>query len=374
LLAFHDRHLISQSGSEAPRLFDEKLAGLEPIYIYKGYDSNIGYAPVKALSSNGMQVHVEINGEKSWLQGPHESWPLLHTGVSSAWTFSPDSHWLATVSNSHRLTVWHVDASGMPSLTIPPSSQHASSGQITALAFSSDGHWLASGDAAGESRLWNLVAPDSDPTALVNHRGKVNALAFSKDGDLIATAGEDGIVRISKIADNQAPRTLPNSPGDRGEPITALAFLSNDRLAMAGSSNRILLWKYGQEVVLESTGFGIKEFVSSPRGTHLAGLTSKGAVQIWYSMDDGNLISRPVVISDLYNIPINLVSFMADGNGLKTSTNGILRRWELRTKKLLETACRAAGRNLTEREWKEYILSEPYQEREPCPEFPKAYD
>ncbi|MBW8875001.1 MAG: hypothetical protein JF614_08555 [Acidobacteria bacterium] len=57
-----------------------------------------------------------------------------------------------------------------------------------------------------------------------------------------------------------------------------------------------------------------------------------------------------------------------------TLIGGSLRRWELRTDKLLATACQAVGRNLTEKEWRAYIPSEPYQEREPCPEFPKAFD
>jgi WD40 repeat protein len=60
--------------------------------------------------------------------------------------------------------------------------------------------------------------------SLVNHRGTVNALAFNQDGHLLATAGDDGVVRIVKIAEGQAPRVMPDSPGNRGEPIKRKFF------------------------------------------------------------------------------------------------------------------------------------------------------
>jgi WD40 repeat protein len=143
---------------------------------------------------------------------------------------------------------------------------------------------------------------------------------------------------------------------------------------MASSNGRILLWGPGREMMLESTGIEIGDLISSSNGSRLAGSTKDGHVEIWYSDVKGNLIPGPVEVGDFDDRPISRFSFTPNGDGLLTSSSLGILHWELNIDHLLKIACRVAGRNLTEREWKEYIPSEPYQEREPCPDSLKAFD
>jgi hypothetical protein len=132
-----------------------------------------------------------------------------------------------------------------------------------------------------------------------------------------------------------------------------------------------VLWKPGQTSALENKSSQLFKLVGSLKGVLLAGMNLEAA-QIWHSNGHGGLLRAPV---SLPTSGLNIsAAFTLDGHALITyqSLSEAL-RWELRTDELLATACRAAGRNLTEREWKEYV-SESYQDREPCPELPKAYD
>jgi WD40 repeat protein len=383
LLALQRQRLVAQSGSEAPRVFDDVLDGLEPTTLYHSRA-----LVLEALSSDGLKLWKNENDRTLWLQGSHRSWPLPYSdeifesvggdfgGIRDQWRFSQDSRWLATLSQvAHKPVLWQLDDQGKPAfgpflLTGPK----GHSAPVTTLTFSPDSHWVASGDAAGESRLWNLRALRNEPMALVNHREAVSALAFNGTGRLLATAGEDGVVRIFEIVEGQVPRMSTRSPANRGEPVLALAFLSGDRLAIS-SSSRITLWGADQGD-LESPGDEVSQLLSSPEGTHLAGVAN-GKIIIWYPKSNGELLSTPVLFPSMGDEPSDepSISFTSKDDRLETyDGDSTLARWDLDIDRLLGTACRAAGRNLTEREWKQYIHSETYQECEPCPELPKAYD
>jgi len=361
-VAFSNRLLISQCGDEAPRVFGENILPIEPAI-------SVDRLNLVAIAPSGIAVRSDFELDKIWLQTPHGSWDLGPAREQFLWLFSTDGHWLANSSPA----VWHLDDNGKPSSPIPLGVHQLQ--RLTALALSPDGHWLAGGDKTGQSLLWDLRDPSKSPSALVNHNGAVNALAFNSDGHLLAAAGEDGMVRISSIRAGQAPRPLPESPGNRGAPIRALAFLPGDRLAIAGLTNRVLLWKPGEEIALGNAGVKVQALASNPKGDPMAGFGKDGTLQLWYFTNKGGLPGPVIFPSETDPRHIPLINFTSDGQGLESAYLGnLLLRWELRTEKLLNTACRAAGRNLTEREWKEYIPSEPYQKREPCPELPQAFD
>jgi WD40 repeat protein len=69
--------------------------------------------------------------------------------------------------------------------------------------------------------------------------------------------------------------------------------------------------------------------------------------------------------------PIRVVQFDPTGNQLVTvARDGVIRVWQLNTRKLLEAARRAAGRNLTQAEWNQYFPGVRYQAT--FPDLPKA--
>jgi WD40 repeat protein len=240
---------------------------------------------------------------------------------------------------------------------------------VTALAFSSGGRWLASGDGKGQARLWDLRAPQTEPQSLTNQEGKVTALAFSPGNRFLATAGEKGAVYLREISETGVARAdAPAEPTPRGSPVTALAFSPDGRLAMAGQDDRVIVWRAGErETSVESAQKKTLALAFSPDGEWLASRADDGTAQLW-SFDGEQPSRKPVELPASGAGAWRTLTFTTDGTGLITADeNGEIRRWELRVDELIETACTAAGRNLTRREWETYIPTEPYRGGQPCP-------
>ncbi|HEX4964201.1 MAG TPA: TIR domain-containing protein [Thermoanaerobaculia bacterium] len=381
-LALRGSWLFAQGGNDPPRAL--KIGNgttpteLEPAVLDSLDDSKEATQSAEsvprprpgwiAVASNGFGLILE--GSNLRLRNSRGPQPLPDgENASVPAAFSPDAHWLAAAGSDGQPRVWRVQEDGTVSPPISFPGQYRHSQRLTRLAFSPDGHWLATSDSAGESRLWDLKQPSKEPQPLTNHTGPVKGLAFSIDGRQVATAGEDGAVWVRELNRELARADLPYSYKSK-EPVIALAFLSDGQLALDGHGRGVRLWTLGkQEIPLDSVSQETTKLLTSPKGNRLARGSLMGTIEVW-SSEGGDLPKTPVRWASGL-----LLAFTPDGNGLLTvNLLGRLLRWELRTDKLLATACQAVGRNLTEKEWRTYIPSEPYREREPCPDLPKAFD
>jgi WD40 repeat protein len=94
----------------------------------------------------------------------------------------------------------------MPKPLLTPTWQTLLADYVTALAWSPDGSRLAACSAAGEVVLFDARSGAS--MALQEKRGaSVDAIAISADGQFLATGGQDGAVRIWRLA-GEAPTPL----------------------------------------------------------------------------------------------------------------------------------------------------------------------
>ena len=377
LLSFQKSRLLSQGGGDPPRVLDilpgPDVAGIEPLRFPRALGT-------VAISPQGWRLSVDPANHKAFLLWPWKPQPI--TGAEQAsqpWIFSPDGHWLAIMGIDGRPRIWQIAENGSISSSISFSSQYHHAAPITALTFSADQYWLASGDQIGEARVWSIKNPNAEPLPLTNSESGVSALAFSSDGHIIAVADRNVAVRLRDLNDRgPAPADRPEFPGDRlgvhgrnlGGAVTALTFLKDGRLALSGSREWIKLWQSNHQESFLNGDSHLVMLAANPQGNRLAGQSALGVVQIW-SLESKDPFPDPVRLPGGFQT----FAFTPDGNRLWTvDKEGRLQRWELRTDKLLKTACRAVGRNLTEREWRERIPSEPYQKREPCPELPQAFD
>lgn len=378
LLVLQGRWLVSQGGEDPPR----KLEILPGLNVEGPEPLRFTHAPgMVAVSLQGWRLSVEAPTHKATFWGSQGPQPVgAAEQAVPPWIFSPDGQWLAAAGLDGRPRVWQINKDGTASKPKLFSTQYHHGSSITALSFSPNQLWLASGDQDGNSRLWSLKNRQSEPRSLTNSEGGVAAFAFSPDGLLIATAARNGsAVRLRDLTDDgPAAADRPEFPTDRlgsseislGGPTRAIAYLPDGRLALGSFGDRIELWQANHPgKYLASKATDISLLAASPRANHLASISSNGTVQVW-SIEGRDPYPEPVRLRGVFKS----LAFTSDGNGLWTLDNaGLLQRWTLGTDTLLNIACKAAGRNLTEREWKQYI-SESYQEREPCPEFPKAYD
>lgn len=157
------------------------------------------------------------------------------------------------------------------------------------------------------------------------------------------------------------------------------ATISKDgrRVASANSNGSISIWelKSGGEYELVSTinnphFYGITSISISPDGNTLVSGGEDRAVTIWDITDVSNPSRRVSFYGHSDFILHGGLFFTGDGNTVISTSKMEVVFWDVDTDSWLYKACRIAGRNLTEPEWKQYIGSDiPYHLT--CPELPK---
>lgn len=245
---------------------------------------------------------------------------------------------------------------------------------ITSLAFFAGSKILASGDRGGGILLWDVSDPASakplGPTMRA-HRSKngrspdVNCLAFhtTAGNTILASGGEDGSIFLWDVSDSTSMKPpVAELTGHVGG-VNSLAFLTDSNiLTSGGDEGKILLWD-----------------VSNPRSMKppVAELTrhSSYVLRLVYMADsrilasagrDGNIflwdVSDPVTAKPLgppltgHSNEIWSLAFLEDSKILVSGDHaGKIILWDMNWSRLQERACRIANRNLTTKEWNQYM-------------------
>ena len=108
-----------------------------------------------------------------------------------AFAFSADSKTLASASGN-KILLWDVN-------TRKQLNNFDAVKDIAALAFSPDGTMLASGGEDGLIQVWNLVPTPQIQTTFTGHQGSINVLMFAPDGKTVASGSGDGTILLWNI-------------------------------------------------------------------------------------------------------------------------------------------------------------------------------
>jgi len=409
--------LATASGDGAARVFDLDHPGTTP-EVLAGHTG-----PVETVAFGGGDRWLVTGG----VDGTARLWDLIHPVVQpvalphgtaddgttvqvAAVAFSPDGRTLATGASDKAVRLWEVQhPDAVPATIEQPTVTGFERAGVAALAYSRDGT-LATGSTDGGVRLWKPAAqgtvpvevpvgaavtalayqpdgsrlavavrgddvllvdparPSDPPTPLTGHEDLVTSVAFSHDGRTLATGSRDGTVRLWDPAEpDRDPQVIKT-----GDQVTAVAFRPDGRELAVGTGTTVQLRPLADPTARPSDELEVGAPVNGVAydvDGHALVVAAGPTVQLWDLRASGSRASvvNPVLLRD-HTDEVTSVAVSPDGRHFATaSRDGTARLW-LWLDPLVDLACRTAGRNLTQAEWRQLLPGDTY--RATCPDWP----
>jgi WD40 repeat protein len=263
---------------------------------------------------------------------------------ADALAFVPGGERLLAASDAG-IDVLRVAGTGLrsESLIAPPSTAGPARAGMRVTTLAANGSWIAAGSASpGVVWLWPASTLDAGPGASVprelrlpkGEESDVRVVALSADGHHVAAGLSDGKVALWEIALGGDARLSRAGGGT----VNALAFSPEGDLLAAASRDGVLRqWELGFE------GDG-----------HPADIGRLGTWVLESRVADG---------------AIGALAFTPDGRAILTGGAGNAWRATQNMAGLFRDLCTLAGRNLTRREWLEFVSEDAESYQCTCPQF-----
>ncbi|GAB4499720.1 MAG: hypothetical protein OHK0052_15140 [Anaerolineales bacterium] len=366
----NSRWLAAISGDDTVRLWDIQHPETTPRQInYAGGVNAVQFSPDgRYLAAAGEDGTLKI-----WDLSPLAVGPLslqAHNGAALVLAFSPNSRYLVSGGKDGRVLLWNFEALMRGSQAAPqPLGSHAD--WVTRLAFSPDGLLLASaagGDPSDnrttdtQAYLWQVPAlanGDFAPLALQGHTDRIADLVFSADSRYLATASFDLTVRLWQVQ-TADPNMNVLALNGHTQAVLSVAFSpTGDYLASAGRDTTVMLWSMTnpattQENAEKLTGHDdwVRQVAFNQKGNLALSVSNDYSLRLWDLTTDTlsviSLRSHRGIIRNLLVSPDNRWA-------ITLGEDGAIRLWHLNAEELIETACLAAGRDLSTAEQELYL-------------------
>ena len=231
---------------------------------------------------------------------------------------------------------------------------------VTSLAFSPDGRRLAVGTITG---LVSVVETSTGRLLVDGQRTDVFAtlaLVWSQDGERLFVGGQDGVLRGLDPVSGAVHVEIPLSPSLALS--KAVPMPEPDLVAVASESGQVFLVDLASSstsgAAYSAGGTQLQSVAITPDGTRLAAVSRDGRLRLW-DRASRRPIGPPLAGHDDQTVGIAYL----DG-GRRLMTGGFDQRviaWDMTPAGWVETACRLAGRDLTQPEWDQYLPGREYR-------------
>jgi len=271
-------------------------------------------APLSAQSVRGIHTNRVIK--------PRRVRDTVEPPVISALAISPDSRFVASAGDDHRVRVWDTATLEMV---------HVLTGHndwVRAVVYSADGRRLYSAGDDHRIRVWTFKDDEVAQHILAVHPAAIYALALSPDGSQLAVVGFEDKVRIYDPIKGRLIHVLKCSCADQ----RAVVFSPDGaQLACAGRDGRLRLWKTADaslEREIQAHLQRIRALAYSPDGSQLATAGDGRHIRIWNAAGGEPLIAfgcRPGRVWSLtYGSPTQLIA---------GCTNDVISVWDVNERK-----------------------------------------
>jgi WD40 repeat protein len=287
------------------------------------------------VSPDGTRLVVELGERQKTLavfdatSGKQTALCKGHSDAIWAYTFSPDSSRLASVSEDRTARVWDA-ATGTLLATC-----RGHTSKVVHAAFSPDGSRLVTASSDGTVRQWDARTGQEVEPPYERHSNEVFAAVYSPDGQWVASAGADRTVRVWQARGRQDVAVLHGHTG----PVIEVAFAPDGRrlashswhwpLGSAGDDT-VRVWEVGPRAtlpVLRGHTSYVYPVAYSPDGRWLASGSWDKTVRLWDAAT-----GEPCATLPHPNFVLDL-AFGPDGTWLVTGCyhDDRLRIWDVAT-------------------------------------------
>ncbi|MDE5072561.1 MAG: WD40 repeat domain-containing protein, partial [Trichodesmium sp. St5_bin8] len=197
--------------------------------------------------------------------------------------------------------------------------------------------------------------------ATLNHQGTVRAVTFGLDSKTIATASNDNTARLWDTENGKQLATLNHQ-----QSVNAVAF-SPDGKTIATASWDTHLWDTdtGKELATLNHQSSVNAVAFSPDGKTIATASYGNTARLWDTENGKQLATLS------HQEQVNAVAFSSDGKTIATaSDDNTARLHRVMIEDLIQEACDRLSRNLTAKEWQQYINSDLETYQKTCENLP----
>jgi len=274
---------------------------------------------------------------------------------------SPNGEWLALGTDKKEIRLFDLKSKGTAPILLK-----GHNAMIFSLQFTSNNKQLVSSAADSTLRIWDIKSK----VDRIIKRGDADyrTIALTKNGDKLFAGNNKGKVFEYDLKNEFKEKQIYEQA--QGNRIYAIALShKNDILAIGDAYGALKIYDLATENIKETLRGHkaiITEILFTANDELMYSASSDGSVLYWDLKDADEL---PVVLNDNDSYIWSIAS-SPDGKYLFTgSKSGVLRKWPTRTEIMSTEICGKLGRNLSQKEWNQYIGEDIVYELT-CPDYP----